>query len=389
MRLPTASELDRAKVCPASSAFPPSGNASSASARGTAIHAYVLGSRTDAAVKPDPEYADFCSIIDLEAIPTGRYEVAYAYDWKTGVVRLIGERIARNYGQLRSSEFAGSIDIVNETTVGDKRAAYIADLKTGLAMHVPPAGECLQLGFAAVCEARLTGCDFVVADIIRLADNGTVYPERHTFDRFGLEAVEAELVEIAQRVEKAAAVVLAGAVPPVFTGPHCTYCPAMTKCPEHTSNMRLMVADPKAFEKRVMEALTPETAKQAYFMYKQAKEFLDRIGGSIYGFATQCPIDLGNGMVLGPVSKMMPRINATEAYRVIEEIFGEDVARASVEWKTSKSAIREALKPISPNRGLAQNERAVLLALEKAGAISYSERTEIRAHKDGGSHDEG
>jgi len=384
-RLPTFSSLDRAKRCPGSCALPQAKRESIYADKGHAIHDFVLSKkRGDAKLPEVPEkYQALCESIDIEAVPTGNYEVAFGLDVDTGMARILGQNLKREYPvDLRSGELIGSADIYNHVKIGEKDAIYIGDVKTGLAAHVPPVRDCLQVGAAAVAAARLEGVDIAVNEIVRIKDNGSVTRETAILDRWALDAVELELTELVRAVRLQLEVADAGGQVTVLEGDWCQFCGAFSHCPAK-KNLAMALADPEGLEREIMGALTPASAPVVLRKMKAAQAVLNKIRSALYGYAETQEFDAGNGLVLGPIDIVFPTLDAPLVHRILARDYGNEVAGKAVQWKTSKSAVKSALRGAVKYGALAKAQAAVLDELQSDGGIIEVVKQEIRAHKPG------
>lgn len=147
--------------------------------------------------------------------PGGRKpEVAFAIDVETGGARVIGFRLGREYGELRESEIALTVDWAGHDEVGD--------LKTGFAAHVAHPRENLQLLSAAYALAKVNNLDSVFVKILIAREDETV-PLWAKLDGAWMAAVLAELREIHFRTRLPS---------PAVAGEHCSFCPALGACPQ-------------------------------------------------------------------------------------------------------------------------------------------------------------
>jgi hypothetical protein len=384
-RLPTFSSLDRAKHCPGSCALPQAQRKSIYAAKGDAIHDFVLSKKRGDQKLPDvPEkFQATCMAVDIDAIPTGRYEVAFGIDIDTGLARILGENLKREYpADIRAGELIGSADIYDHIKIGDKDAIYIGDVKTGLAAHVPPVRDCLQVGAAAVAAARIAGVDIAVNEIIRIKDNGSVSRETAILDRWALDSVELELTGLVRAVRSQLAVADSGGQVTVMEGDWCTFCPAFSHCPAK-KNLAMALADPEGLEKEIMGALTPVSAPVILRKLKAAQAVINKIRSALYGYSETQEFDAGNGLVLGPIDIVSPALDAPLVHRILARDYGIDVANKAVQWKTSKSAVKAALRGTVKYGALAKAEAAVLTELQGDGGIIEIIRREIRAHRPG------
>lgn len=376
MRLPSPSELFRAQLCPASAVLPRSGSTSPAATRGTLVHEIVL--REPRVFDPESvpaEFRDFLLSIDFERIPIAEhYEKMYAYNVKTGEARAYDQQEAR-----KENEMVGRIDLCDVRQHDGRQVAYAGDLKTGQGLQVATAAENLQLGWGALVVAREAGLSEAIVDIIHIADNGYVKTDPVFLDAAHLEAVEIEIQDIVGKVKEAATVIGAGGVPRVVTGPHCNYCPAFTACPEQRALASLLGENP---EKALPCAeLTHDNIVQVYWRAKAAREVLRRVDSAIYGFvrASGRPLQVGEGLRFGPVTKTRKKIDPQIARTVLREAFGEEVANALSPPTASQTGLRRALKllkgPVAPLF------RKVLAVIEEEGGVERSSRESIELYK--------
>ncbi len=154
--------------------------------------------------------------VEANRVPDWRAEVAYAYDPQTGVGRVLGYNIGREYdkhGKL-PHEIAGSADIA--WLSGD--TVVVADWKTGRAVtdSVWP-----QMEWLCLMAARATGAWHARARVLHATDYGVVESER-SFDDVALWRIAEQLRIDTNAIDDAWPV----------TGEHCDqmYCPARAGC---------------------------------------------------------------------------------------------------------------------------------------------------------------
>jgi len=310
--------------------------------------------------------------IDLEAIPEGEYEAGLAYNVKTGLAR-------RVVSQLAADEIAGSPDIMGLRTIDGVRYAYVGDLKTGLGHHVPPVADCLQVRFYALAAARIMETDRAIAEVIRIGETGRVTTESVVLDNWHLDAIALELADIVRAVEKAVAVVSGGGSPLVATGLHCKFCPAFSACPEQRTLAVLMGQNGQALEKEIMTFLTPKTAKAAYLRTVQVLEIANRVKNAVYGFARENPIDLGDGLILGPMTVKRQALDGEVTHKFLTELYGRDGADSAVEMKATQTGIRRMLK--SCGKPIAAGLREIMGALRSKGGITERRYERVDVHR--------
>lgn len=226
----TASALPRARHCAwpyrSDVAYPerPAGRAAD---EGTDVHemleCYLAGEEIP--IKGPRALVIFEQVL-LAGI-SGRPEVAFAIDVETGGARVIGERLKRDYGVLKDSEIALTVDWVNGGEVGD--------LKTGFAGHVTHPRENLQLLAGCYAACKVAGTTSGVARIVIAREDEFVPLSAQLEGPEWMDAVLSELREIHFRTRLPS---------PAVAGEHCSFCPALGACPQ-TEQATALVAGPR------------------------------------------------------------------------------------------------------------------------------------------------
>lgn len=376
MRLPTASNLHCADLCPASAVLPRVRQESPAAARGTAIHAFLAAAakdgRDEALAHVPEEHRATCEAIDLDVLPAGgtyAAEVALAYHVETGIGRELGRNLGRSYPPTDAREMAGTADVLALTADGE--AAVILDFKSGH-RRVAAAQVNRQLQMLALAAARAYGRSRAVVGLVYLLEDGGAWFDRAEFDAFDLDAIALDLHGIADRVEAAARAVAEGRQPDTATGDHCRYCPSYVHCPAQTALVRQMAADPGTLAVEVHAMLNEHNAAAAYARVKAVEAVLKHVREALYAYAQEHPIPLDNGLVLGSVETRREYVDGKVARDVLGRLYGAPVADAACEWSASKTSIRDALRGVAKNMGLklAAVEREALAAIGEAGGIT-------------------
>jgi uncharacterized protein (DUF2342 family) len=256
-------------------------------------------------------------------------------------------------------------------------AVFVGDYKSGRG-EVTAANKNIQIGFGALCAARVYGKDSAVVQIIRPGRGGArAYKDTATLDAFDLGDLAAKIQKFVKDRAKTMAVVVEGTAPTVYEGSWCRYCPSYNHCP---GKQALAVRVGSGEEIRAIQnELTPETAGQVYHRAKAAKQFLDKVFDAIYGMAANEAIDLGNGRVLGEVTKMgNEKLDGDVVYEVLKAAHNQEVADKAVKRTASKKAIEDALRGTVPK--LAPAIREVLGSVRKAGGAERKETTKIEEY---------
>ena len=140
---------------------------------------------------------------------------------------------------------------------------------------------------------------------------------------------------------------------------------------------------PDHVDLEVKSQLTPETALLAYERWKLAKIIVDRIGDAIYAYAQQRPLDLPNGLVLGPVQSSRETIVGPVARDVLRRLYSVEVADVACEVESSKAAIKRALRPLTEKTGksLAELERQTLDEIRRVGGLELKVSYPVKEHR--------
>jgi len=385
---PSGSYLYRTTHCPPSQALPHVRITSADAARGTAGHGHlerVPKMGVDASLAQAPiEYRDLCENIDLDGLPLGpecKQEVTYRFDLHTGRAELIGCSLSRRYGERNDRYVYGTIDVDEPGAVAD----YKFD---GYESNTEPAESNHQLLFAALCKARVEGLSEVRGRLIHFRPDGSHWQESAAHDAFALDAFEQELRSTIRRVREAEALVARGETPSVSRGDWCRYCPAAASCPAVVSLIRAVALEPAKTADEIRAALTPATARAAYLRLQEIKAALNPVSSALYLYASEFPIDLGDGRVYGPVETRRETIDARKARAVLAEKYGPEVAEAACDFTTSKTAIARALKDVAKAAkasGQKVTQKALneetLAALAEAGAVEATTKRAVRRHR--------
>lgn len=104
----------------------------------------------------------------------------------------------------------------------------------------------------------------------------------------------------------------------------------------------------------------------------------------LYAYATVSPIDLGDGMVFGPVESAREQLDGAVARQALLDAFGQLAADRASEWEVTKSSIKKAAQSIAMERGgakVAPIERELLEAVRAAGGVSIKHSTTTKEHR--------
>lgn len=377
MNLPTGSGIARALACPASQALPRVERSSEYAERGDWRHKFVelvgqVGAEKALEAIPE-EYRDECEGIDIEGLPTElATEVTFAWCYETGKVRELGRNLGRDYSDAKPTEIVGTIDVVG---VGPEEV-YVADYKgfEWVSARSP------QLLFAAFCASKVYSRHHATTEVMQLDGSGR--RNRATMDTFDLWAFEAKLREMVTAIIDAQEQFDDGLWPTVTEGKHCKYCPAFDSCPAKTRLLREMTApEDGPFSLRLDEA----TAADAYRKWLIMKDLTKRVGEALYGYASEHPIDLGDGRVFGPREKAgKESLDGDIAYAQIREFYGQEIADIATGRTATKEGIKaaaKAAKAAGKVKTIKEGEEGMLALIRANNGAKRKTSTVIGEHR--------
>lgn len=307
MRL-TASALSRAESCIGSVVLPPVSESGEYAATGQAVDDFIrIGktmSREEALKQAPAEMLTYLSGLPLAKIPDGaEYQVAFALNALTGEVRRIASR-QQGYPEDMGEEWIfGSTDIVGMRP----GAALVWDIKWGAYTLGRDPETDLQLGFYAVCAAKVARVEACEVGFARADWKGDLIPDTVTLDEWALAAMEERIRGIWMRASAAR-----GTTPRLSVGEHCTYCPARRNCPAQMAPVQLALAGrlpelasatlPTLEEARErIETLTLTDMGRLYERLDAVDEYLGMLRGIIRDHARGEPVPLPGGKELAEV----------------------------------------------------------------------------------------
>ena len=378
----TASKLGLIERCPAAAALPAVwGESTDDQLAGTARHRYLerapLLGRDAALVEVDARWRAQCEGIDVSEVPVGTAELAYAYDVAADTARFLGQWIGRAY-EVGPAEISGTADLVCEPTA-ERPRWLVVDWKGD--EEVEPAAVNIQLGFYALCVARVHGLDEVDVAIGNIGHDGTIRWDRATLGPFEIEAVASRVREAYARVAAARAIVAAGDAPDVSTGMHCRRCSAMAACPGMTRLAREMVtgieARTVADEVSAVVQLTDEQAGTVWVRMKLARKLIEAVEGSLRARAEVRGLPLPDGTRLVATETTRRTVVLEKALPLLTERFGPQ-AEAAVERSLSIEAVTRLARQLAPGKGQKKAVSALLDELRVLGGVRESKFTQLR-----------
>jgi hypothetical protein len=269
----------------------------------------------------------------IEGATEIRVEVAYAMDVFAETVRLLGSRLGRNYGPLKDSEIALTVDAV---VIRPNDDVWVWDWKSR--KRVAPAAKNWQVRAGAVCVMKHLKLSEMGAAIGYLDNDES---DSHRFDAFDIPVFFADMRSMLKRIGEARAVVARGETPEVHAGSWCTYCPALAYCPAHTRLARNMLGELSDVEKQIA-FMTAEQAGKAWTLLKQIQNLADKVETSLKLRAKQDVVPLPNGKRLALVDSSRANFDKKKALEWIKSHGGNP---AEFEGRTYFETIREINMP--------------------------------------------
>ena len=386
MRL-TASRLHLADRCPASCALPTAADwaDSDTAAAGTGRHAYLsalaaTGSR-EAALATVPDGAPWrapCEAIDTEALLAGvariEHDLAHSYDPERDTASPIVVDAHRAY-ELDDTQIPGTLDWLVTRLDG---SVEVVDFKGE--MPVTPAASNLQLALYALQAARSRGLDEVGVAICYVRADGTLRWDRALLDVFALACAAARIRDVWGRVTAARALRAGGGDPSVRVGDHCTYCPALRRCPAHVALARELVAQgerPVDDVTRELASLSDAQAGEAYERLERLQAILDACRASLRVRVMRGDLPLPDGRVLRAVESAPRSLVVSKALPVLRSRVG-DRADALVRQSLDAGVVGQLVRELHPGKGQRKHEEALWAELEAAGAVKTGSVTSLR-----------
>lgn len=384
---PSFSGLERFVLCPASSALAQAGSDSKPARRGTFLHKFgelVRMKGRNAALdwaRENAEDSDW--VIVADSIPLELFEqeleveVAFAMSATDSQAMLLGYRLERNY-QCPEGWIPGTADLVGVS--GD--VVYIGDWKFGNSWIAPVASS-FQLRAAALCAMRVFGKSKAVIENIICREGRAPFRDRAEVDLFELEATFEPLIHRAwSQYQTAKLLRKNNTTVDVVQGDHCRYCNARFTCPAKTA---LAVRVGQGKELSTYQSTLPLSRKDAADAYIKAKAMIawltENVLGVCHAMASEEPLELADGRVLGEVSKPgNERLDGAVVRREVLKAAGTKAAELAITTSATKSSVKRALKEVG-TPGYTRVAEDIFEAVRKAGGASRPTRTSLTIYK--------
>lgn len=407
--------------------------------KGQGVHGFleVVGKvgRGAALANAPADVVPMLEALDLENLPVGlATEVSFAWNWQTLGVRELGRNLPRradgsvNYNDadgvwVSELEIPLTIDVMGVAAApsrwgpgpgGDieRRRGYVGDYKSGHTKYPAPDmfGQTL---LAAVCVAKVYGCDDVVVELLHIHDNGGHHAVRRIVNEWDLQAFEAELQAamgtVADRQRLAdfgfggrTDLLPAEETPTPREGPWCDYCPAFRGCPAKLALVRAIperllqlgirpgtLPDKEGVEQDALVlmpgALTIRNAGAAWEAIERIEDVLARAKEEICSIGAFEAIPLSDGRVIGRLVTERRGLNGKVVAEILRERYGTAAAEY-IEESVTLSAMRQAVvKHIRPGEKIETKAKTgmfdrLVAEVEQRGGLKMKVTDAVRAH---------
>lgn len=376
--------------CAASAALPRVDSVSQPAARGVALHLFVErvqeSGREAALATMDAEWLADCEAMDtawLEGLEHLVSELAMAYDVVAETTRIIDKGVGRNYGPLSPTEVVLTLDLCG----AQGTEVLVVDLKTGRG-HVTPAKDNWQLKVGALALARHRGLDAARVALLLAPEGSAPSWDIATLDAFDLADAAQQLRDLYAAVTKADAAVAEGRAPNVTVGEHCIYCPARLACPGQGALLRRMATEPEGVANDAKQLVTLEHVAEAWVRLKLMKQALGDVEAAIRAAASEAPVPLRDGLVLGKHETQRDEVQPEKARALLMEAYGPEVVATAFESKASKASISRGLR-LEYEKRKAAKEKVTVSAVEAeafgllrdAGALVKTKRVAVEEYQ--------
>lgn len=265
--------------------------------------------------------------------------------------------------------FAMTIDLVWM----EHEAWWVADYKFGDSRFVTPIEQNMQLRAAAFMAGKRYSAAQVIPAIVYPGKGEGVWdvPEQ-PLGPDDFKQIEAEIRDAATRVDAAREAFKAGKPLALVEGPHCTYCPAQSRCPAKTALIK------GALDGEIApQGEAPLTEAQAIRLAEampMLRRFLERGDKALRAHVAECgPLTLSDGKVWGPYEVKRSEVEPRLGVGVLAAEIGEEWAQGAVEMSLSRKAIEGAIKLAHEAAGIKRKvsptTRKVMAQIDEAGGI--------------------
>jgi hypothetical protein len=396
----SASSLDRAIACAASTALPAVWEESSPDAeRGIAIHEFLDKSVTagrDAAlagVPPSAPWRSLCEAIDIAWILQGAArastELALAYHVDNDSGRVIGSHLNRRYGST-VGEIPSTADLVLEY---ENDSPLVIDWKAGHALVEVHGNRQMELLGLTVARARKVPSVRVAIGMVEESGVVTI-DDVLTLGPLDLSRIANDVGIAWDAAGEAQRAVAAGESIDVRPGDHCRYCPCKASCPAHVGLIRELARAPgeslgpllgeqnmvqlRASLRDRLANLDSETLGRAWSMLTVIEALVEEARTQLTSRIRDIGgVTLANGTRVESTQGRRESIDGRIALPILRTLGLEDAAEA----KVTKAAIEREARRQTPNDLPAMRRKIenAIDRLREAGAVKESTYTSVKA----------
>lgn len=379
----TGSKLPLVARCIGAVVLPGVHTTSDAAEAGTGRHTFlrrVAEVGRDAAlaeIPADASWRETCEAVDVDAVPVGAWEVAYAYHPETDTARVLGADMARDYSAAHPDEITGTADLVT-TYEGQP---WVIDFKGPEAVDAPETN--LQLGLYGLAEARVRGAEAVRVSICNVHTDGRLEWHHATLGGWDLEILASKVASLASRARAAREVYEQGGLTPdLAAGLHCRYCPAMPMCPAQVTLAYELVTARDELTAETVLALSDEKAGEAWVKVAMYQQVLARIEAALRERAHLRGLPLPDGSQLVVQESTRKTLDVKKTLPVLRSLVG-DRAETFIEQSLPTSAVESIAREVAKARGskLKDVRAEVWASLRDQRAVKESSYVQLRVKK--------
>ena len=131
-------------------------------------------------------------------------------------------------------------------------------------------------------------------------------------------------------------------------------------------------------EERLQLRIDPALKRKAL---RAAKKLLGEVERIYRGYASDHPVSLGGGKMLGEVVGTREALDGDVTFRVLTERYGHGVAAIGVTHEASKASVERAMASIAQKGAKAALVREALAAIEAAEGVTVKATRTVEEYK--------
>lgn len=362
----TASRLELAATCSGAFAHEHVETTSEAAERGSAVHDYVaaLLEGEEAVLPKDAKANVLCAGLDRQELvataaprPHHRLLVEQGLYLRPASAEagLLEGAYHRDYSGAPEGSVPGTADVI----AVEEDSVTVTDWKTGRGEVAHPS-ENYQLRFLGLAAARSFGKDAATVQIGAIRADGSMDTSSHTMQPTELEEMEAELRRVGEGVQAAR-----DGEPVYRTGPHCRFCPAISRCPALAGAAQAIADGPP-------EELTPSRAAGLFRDLQAVEAASKKVRESLREYVYARPVPTADGKHLTVKTLAYEKLDSAKALPVIRRHLPTDDTIAEV-LTINKSALSNAFDK--------EAHRQIMVELKQADATYNTYSEQLREEK--------